>query len=317
MALKDAIPLGMSLPHRSPDPIPETVVRQVAQRAEALGFGDLWVTDNILDHAGCLNALTVLTYAAALTTRIRLGVSVLVLPVYHPIHVAHQVATLDYLSGGRAILGVGLGRNEEYPPFQVPSARRVRRFSESIGLMKALWTESDATYQGEIFQLEHGRLGTKPVQQPHPPIWLGGHHPDAVRRAAVLADGWTGAGGSSTAAFAQSLPLLKEALEKAGRDPASFAISKRVFLSVHQRADVAEAEVRRWFGEVYRNPDLTSSAGVHGTPEQVREQLEELAALGANHLLLNPVTRYAEQLEALAELAGLSQSAGRAPPASS
>ena len=306
MALKDRVALGMSLPHRSPDPIDVAAVRQVAQRAEALGFGDLWVTDNILDHAGCFNALTVLTYAAALTSTIRLGVSVLVLPVYHPVHVAHQVATLDYLSGGRAILGVGLGRDDDYPPFQVPRTGRVRRFTESVELIKALWTAPDVTYRGETFQVENATLGTKPVQAPRPPIWFGGHHPDAVRRAAALADGWMGAGGSSTAAFATHVPLLRAALEEGGRDPGTFPISKRVFLSVHERPEVAEAEVRRWFGEVYRNPSLTTEAGVYGTPEQVREQLEQIAAKGANHLLLNPVTRYAEQVEALAEIAGLS-----------
>ena len=82
-------------------------------------------------------------------------------------------------------------------------------------------------------------------------------------------------------------------------------ISKRVFLSVHRDADVAHAEVHRWFGEVYRNPSLTTEGGVFGTPEQVREQLEALVAKGATHLLLNPVTRYAEQIEALAEVVGL------------
>ena len=305
MALKDTVALGMSLPHRSPDPIDEAVVRRVAQRAEALGFGDLWVTHNTLDQAGYFDALTVLTYAAALTTTIRLGVSVLVLPVNHPVNVAHQVATLDYLSGGRAILGVGLGRDHDYPPFGVPLVRRVRRFTEAVELIKALWSGSNVTYRGEIFQLEDGTLGTKPVQTPHPPVWLGGHHPDAVRRAAVLGDGWMGAGGSSTAAFAASVPLLRAALEEAGRDPATFPISKRVFLSVHHDSDVARAEVHRWFSEVYRNPSLTTEGGVCGTPEQVQEQLEELAAKGATHLLLNPVTRYAEQVEALAEIVGL------------
>src|SRR4029453_9241282 len=105
MALKDQIALGMSLPHRSPDPIEAAVVRQVGQSAEALGFGDLWVTNNTLDHAGCFDWLTPLTQAPPLTIPIRLGVSVLVRAVYSPVHVAHQVATLDYLSGGRAVLG--------------------------------------------------------------------------------------------------------------------------------------------------------------------------------------------------------------------
>ena len=105
MALKDKIALGMSLPHRSPDPIDVAAVRAVAQRAEALGFRDLWVTENTLDHVTCFDPVVVLTYAAAVTSRIRLGASVVVLAIHSPLMVAHQWATLDYLSGGRAILG--------------------------------------------------------------------------------------------------------------------------------------------------------------------------------------------------------------------
>jgi probable F420-dependent oxidoreductase len=306
MALKDQIPLGMVLPHRSPDALDMRAVRQVAQRAEALGFRDLWVTENTLDHVFCFDPMVVLTYAAALTTTIRLGVAVVVLPLHDPRHVAHQVATLDYVSHGRAILGVGLGRDHHYTQFQVAQARRVRRFREGVELIKALWTEAKVSYQGEIFRLEGGTMAPKPVQQPHPPIWMGVGHPDALRRAAAIADGWMGSGGSSTASFARSVPILRAALEKAGRDPATFPISKRVFLSVHERPDVARAEVHRWFTEVYHNPDGTEASGVHGTPAQVRERLEALVAMGANHLLLNPVCRHAEQVEALAAAVGLS-----------
>lgn len=305
MALKDRIALGMSLPHRSPDPIDMPAVREVAQRAEALGFRDLWVTENAVDHVFSFDPLMVLTYAAALTTTIRLGVAVIVLPIQSPIHVAHRVATLDYVSNGRAILGVGLGRDHHYAEFQVDREHRVRRFREGVELIKALWTEPKVDYRGSIFRLEGGTMALKPVQKPHPPIWLGGDHPDAVRRAATLADGWMGAGGSSTASFSRNVPILRAELEKAGRDPATFPISKRVFLSVHERADVARAELHRWFGTVYRNPAGTDASGVHGTPEQVRERLEELVALGANHLLLNPVGRYAEQVDALATVVGL------------
>ncbi len=99
--------------------------------------------------------------------------------------------------------------------------------------------------------------------------------------------------------------MLRKALEKAGRDADAFPISKRVFMSVHERPEVAKAEVNRWFSVVYHNPNLTTEGGVYGTLEQVREQLEALVAMGANHLLLNPVTRYAEQVEALAEVTGL------------
>jgi probable F420-dependent oxidoreductase len=306
MTLKDQIPFGMVLPHRSPDPVDMEVVRQVAQRAEALGFRDLWVTENTLDHVFCFDPMVILTYAAAVTTAIRLGVAVVVLPVHNPIHVAHQVATLDYVSHGRATLGVGLGRDQHYSEFQVPRERRVRRFREGVELIKALWTEPQVSYQGQIFQLGGGTMAPKPVQKPHPPIWLGGAHPDALRRAAAIADGWMGSGGSSTASFSHSVSPLRAALEKAGRDPGAFPISKRVFLSVHERPDVARAEVHRWFTEVYHNPDGTDASGVHGTPKQVRERLEALVDMGANHLLLNPMCRHAEQLEVLAAVVGLS-----------
>ena len=296
------IPFGVSLPHRSPDPIDVEAVCQVAQRADALGFQDLWVTENTIDHVFCFDALTILTYVAAVTTRIRLGVAVIVLPVHNPIEVAHRVATLDYVSNGRAVLGVGLGRPQHYAEFQIPTEHRVRRFREGVELIKALWTEPKVNYRGSIFQLEGGTMAPKPVQKPHPPIWMGGDHPDAVRRAAVIADGWMGSGGSSVATFARSVPILKAALEKTGRDPATFPVSKRVFLAVHERPDVARAELHRWFSVVYRNPEGTDASGVHGTPEQVRERLEQLVGMGANHLLLNPVGRYSEQLETLAAL---------------
>ncbi|MET0146330.1 MAG: LLM class flavin-dependent oxidoreductase [Ilumatobacteraceae bacterium] len=303
--LKDEIAFGMSLPHRSPDPIPESVVRTVAQRAEALGFQDLWVTNNTVSDAGCFDSFTVLSYAAALTTTIRLGVSVLVLPTYHPVHVAHQVATLDHLSGGRAILGVGLGRAAEYELFQVPVGQRVRRFNESVELIKVLWAGPHATFDGELFQARDATLGTRPLQSPHPPIWVGSLHPDAIRRAARMADGWMAAGGATTASLAEAVPLLRAGLDAEGRDPATFPISKRIFMSVHDDPAVARAEVDRWYTEVYRMPHGTDTCGIHGTPEQVADQLASLVAMGATHLMLNPVARYAEQVEALAEVVGL------------
>ena len=299
------IPLGMSLPHRSPDGVDMAAVRDVAQRADRLGFRELWVTANTLDHVFSFDAMQILTYAAAVTTRIRVGVAVLVRPVQHPLHVAHQVATLDQISNGRAILGVGLGREAHYKEFQVPTAHRVRRFREGVELIKTAWTEPKLDYGGTIFQVHGGSMVLKPVQKPHPPIWLGGDHPDAVRRAATLADAWMGSGGSSAETFKKSVPILREALEKAGRDPATFPISKRVFLSVHERPEVARAELDRWFTTVYRNPNGADASGVHGTPQQVKQRLEDLVDAGATHLLLNPVGRYVEQVDMLASLAGL------------
>jgi probable F420-dependent oxidoreductase len=306
MALKDRIPLGISLPHRSPDALAMPTVRGVAERAEALGFRDLWVTENTLDHVFCFDPVVVLSWAAAATSWIRLGASVVVLPVHHPAHVAHQWASLDYVSGGRAILGLGLGREHHYAQFQVPTERRVRRFREGVALIRALWSERKVDYRGTIFEVEGASMLPQPVQRPSLPIWLGVGHPDAIRRTARIADGWMGSGGSSIAAFAQSVPILRAALEKAGRDPAAFPISKRVFIAVDDRPEVARTELDRWFTTVYRNPAGTDASGIHGTPGQVGVRLEELVAMGANHLLLNPVSRHVEQVEALAAVVGLS-----------
>jgi probable F420-dependent oxidoreductase len=306
MAIKDRVSVGMSLPHRSPDPIDMGTVRHVAQRAEALGFSDLWVTENTLDHVFSFDPALILTYAAAVTSRIRLGVAVVVLPVHNPSHIAHQFATLDYVSSGRAILGLGLGREHHYADFQVPTEHRVRRLREGIDIIRAIWTQPKVSYEGSIYRLDGAGMVLKPVQKPHPPIWLGGDHPNAVRRAATIGDAWMSAGGASAAAFGKSVQILREELEKLGRDPAQFPISKRVFLSVDERVDVARAELDRWYQIVYRRPKGADDADIYGTPEHVREKLEALVTAGATHLLVNPTGRYREQVDALAEVVGLS-----------
>jgi probable F420-dependent oxidoreductase len=305
MALRDDIPFGMSLPHRSPHPIDVGTVGAVARRAEALGFRDLWVTENTLDHVTSFDPVVLLTYAAAVTSTVRLGASVVVLPVHSPIMIAHQWASLDQVSNGRAILGVGIGRDYHYRQFNVTAERRVKRFREEIELIKTLWTGQAVNHVGDFYHLEGGTMPLRPVQRPHVPIWFGVGHPGAIRRAAVLADGWMGSGGSSLAEFGRSVPVLREALEKAGRDPAKFPTSKRIFVAVDERSERARAELHRWFAEVYHNPAGTDASGIHGTPEHVRERLEEVVAMGANHLLLNPVSRFTEQVEAVAEVVGL------------
>jgi probable F420-dependent oxidoreductase len=305
MALKDLIPFGMSLPHRSPDSIDMQAVRTVATRADALGFRDLWVTENTLDHVTSFDPIVVLTYAAGITSRIGLGASVLVLPVHDPRMVAHQWASLDYVSNGRALMGVGIGRPLHFQEFQVPEAGRVARFREQLDLIRAFWSQDKVTHHGRFYDLDNAKLGIRPVQKPLP-IWMGVGHPNAIRRAAGLADGWMGAGGSTTDDFRRAVPLLREALEKAGRDPEKFPISKRIFIAVDDDAEVAKAELHRWYSEVYHNPAGTDSSGVHGTPDQVRQRLQDMVGMGANHLLLNPVSRHVQQLEILAELVGLS-----------
>src|SRR5258705_6085269 len=137
MALKDKIPLGVALPHRSPEPVDIAAVRHVAQRSEAMGCRDLWVTENTLDHVFCFDPVVVLTYAAAVTTNIRLGCSVVVMAVHSPLMVAHQWACLDHASDRRAILGVGLGREQHYRQFEVPEAGKLTRFREALAVIRS------------------------------------------------------------------------------------------------------------------------------------------------------------------------------------
>ncbi len=304
MALKDKIAFGMSLPHRSPEAIDMGAVRRVATRAEALGFRDLWVTENTLNEVFCFDPVVVLTYAAAVTSKIGLGASVVVMAVHHPAMIAHQWACLDYVSQGRAILGVGLGREHHYRQFEVPEEARVARFREELDIIRMLWAEGRVTYDGRFYHLKDETMAPRPVQK-RLPIWMGVGHPNALRRAARLADGWMGSGGSKIADFAASVPILKEALAKHGHDPEAFPISKRLFMAVDEKPEAARAELLRWFTEVYHNPPGIDLCGIYGTPEQVRERLEAVVAMGANHLLLNPVSRHAEQVEALAEVVGL------------
>ena len=304
--LADLATFGTSLPHRSLEPIDPDDVRLVSERAEQLGFADLWVTENTFDSAYCFDPIATLSYAAALTTRIRLGVSAIVVTVQHPAHVAHQLATLDQLSRGRAIAVLGLGRDEHFAAFQVPAERRVRRFVESIGVIRQLWAPggTGADHAGDIYDLRGRPMALRPVQSPFP-LWMGGDHPQALQRAATLGDGWMGPGSQPTTDFFTAVHELRRALEAANRDPAGFPISKRVFISVDDRAERARRRLERWFGGAYGSTELTDTAGIAGTPEVVAERLEDLLSAGPSHLLLNPVADIPDQVGRLADIVGL------------
>ena len=228
------------------------------------------------------------------------------LPVHSPIHVAHQWASLDYVSDGRAILGVGLGRDHHYRQFQVPQEGRVRRFREEVELIRALWTEPRVDYHGRFFNLEDETMAPKPVQKPHLPIWMGVGHPDAVRRAA---DGRRRLDGLGRLEHRRLSPPRCRSCGRRWSGPGATRRTSRSRSACSWRSTSARrwrgAELLRWFTDGLPQPAGTDASGIHGTPEQVRERLEEMVAMGANHLLLNPVSRHAEQVEALAEVVGL------------
>ncbi|MCH8939867.1 MAG: LLM class flavin-dependent oxidoreductase [Chloroflexi bacterium] len=309
MALKDTIAVGMATPQAFlSNPIDMEQVRTVVQRAEALGFRDLWTTENTFGKNNSLEPSVLLSYAAALTTTIRLGVSVVVFPFQSPIHIARRYGTLDQVSNGRVTLGLGIGRGDEsqYTAFGLPYERRVTRFTEGVELMKALWTKPVVDFKGEIFQLEGATMEPKPIQKPHIPIWMGGAHPAVLKRTAAIADGWMGAGGNTTKEYPGLVAILRQELEAIGRDPATFPTSKRIYVSISDKPGEGLAELTHFCQSVYGNGDNAADQGICGTPEEVREQLEALvAATSPDHLLLHPVGRFVEHVEAVAEVVGL------------
>ena len=276
-------------------------IRRFLERAEALGFESAWVVEQVLGTLPCLEPVELLSWAAALTSRIRLGTAVLLTPLRSPVHLAKSLATLDQLSGGRLDAGIGLGGNPKiYAAFGISAARRVARFNEGLRLMQALWTEPRVTFAGEFWQLENAALEPKPVQRPHPPLWVGAHHPEAFRRSVAWAKGFMGAGSATTATFAKEVALLRKLLTEAGRDPGSIEIGKRVYVGVDRDRDRAGRRMAEYFGGFYGRAELAAEVSVWGSVDQVVAGLREVTAAGAELVMLNPVFDEVEQLEVLA-----------------
>ena len=225
---------GIGIPqHFFKGPVDAALIRRFVVKAEALGYHSLWVQDRAASaDFPILEPVSLLCYVAALTTRIRLGSSVIIAPVRDAPQLARSLANIDQLSGGRLTVGVGLGGDNDYAPYGLSTERRVTRLTEALEVLKALWTQPSVTYEGEFWRLYNLSMEPKPVQQPHPPIWFGGHQPSALKRAVRHGDGWMGAGMSSTADFKKSVPLLRGYLEEEQRDPATFSISKRVYIAI-------------------------------------------------------------------------------------
>ena len=303
--MAEQIPIGFALPQVSLElPVDVERVGRIARRAEALGFDSLWTLDQVLGGSRNLEPVSLLSYVAAITERVRLGTAVFVLPQRNPVQLAKELATLDVLSGGRLTVGLGIGNDESTnAAFGIPQGRRVRRFTESLAVMRALWSEREATLPGDLFALESTRMEPKPLQQPGPPVWFGGHVDAALRRAARLGDGWIGAGSSSIEDFREQSTLLRRHLEEADRDPTGVTISKRIYLAIDDDRDRAERRLRDWFGHVYGNPDLANRVATWGPAEACYERIDEAIAIGAQHLVLHPVFDFDEHLEALARYA--------------
>jgi probable F420-dependent oxidoreductase len=289
-----------------PPTLPAADVTRFARRAEELGFTGLWTMDSAIGgatgHNPTLDGLHLLSYAAAVTDSIGLGIAVIVLPLRNPLLLARELASIDRLSGGRLTVGVGLGiANEERESrLGFPTGRPVRRLVENIEVLRAAWTQPKATFDGELYRFADLPLEPKPVTEPHPPIWIGARAEPALRRAVRIGDGWIGSGSSSVDDFISQSATVHEAVTAAGRDPATFPIAKRVYVAVGDGKPLQEG-----LDAMYSWPGLGERVAVVGSPDQIGEQLTRLREAGAQELLLHPLHDHFEQLEALAEVAGL------------
>lgn len=266
---------GIAIPHFHQIASPEAV-RTVAQRAEALGFDSIWVTDHIVmphphvQRFGTLfyEALAVLSYMAACTSRIRIGTSVMILPYRNPLFLAKNLATVDVLSGGRLIAGVAVGwMEEEFAALGVPFAGRGRRGDEYIRILKCLWTEAQPRFEGQFHKFEGILAEPKPIQKPHPPIWVGGTSDAAIRRAAELGDGWHPVR-QTLEDLRVTVPKFREYARRAGRDPMRLDICARVPLRIYGRG---EAEMQR--------------AGLMGTPDEIAAAVGKYVEVGVTHFM--------------------------------
>jgi probable F420-dependent oxidoreductase len=289
------IQFGFGLPTRGPLSTPQNLVR-LAQRGDELGFDFISVSDHVVipraigsrypystsgefavDPSGSyLEQLTVLTYIAARTSNVRLLTSVMVVPQRPPVLTAKQLASLDVLSGGRLIFGIGAGwLREEFEALDAPAfAERGKVTDEYLRAFKELWTNEEPVFDGDFAQFHDIAFAPKPVQTPHPPIWVGGESDAALRRTARLGDAWYPIGSNprqplgTTAHLAAAIDRLRQYAREAGRDAAEIDLAYSAGWYNDRDAELGDDRNRRSFT---------------GSPRQVADDVHAFAALGVRH----------------------------------
>ena len=265
---------GIGLPNFGRGKIFEDIKR-VALAAENLGYDSVWTTDHIIvpqadiePYGNIMESLIVLAMVAPITTRVKLGTSVLVLPQRNPILAAKQIATIDAASGGRMIVGLGVGWNAtEYGNLDMNFKNRGKRLDEAIQLFRSLWSNEDVTFHGKYTNLDHAVFAPLPAQKSIP-IWIGGNGESAWQRAAKLGDGWH-ATGAPPEIYAQGVQRIRES--KPAR-PQTFSARLTIDLNPNTSPfyEYRGAKRRR----------LT------GTDNQVRDTLREYAQAGLEYTVL-------------------------------
>ena len=236
---------GVTVPNNWGIEDPQAVVN-FGPLAEELGFHSVWVMDHLfnngyirerLDDKPYYHPMATLSHISALTSRVKLGTSVLVLPYHNPVELAKYAATLDQMSGGRVVLGVGVGAmTPEFEALGIPLSQRGSLTNESIDVMRELWSNEDPRFSSDRWEFGDLKFSPKPVQSvagsPHVPLWVGGGSPGALRRAARRGNGWHPSGVSAEE-FAIGRQRVRELAESAGRNPDDLVMSARVEVEAH------------------------------------------------------------------------------------
>jgi probable F420-dependent oxidoreductase len=263
----------------------------MAERAEARGFDSVWIGDSITARPRH-EPLTLLAAVAARTNRVRLGTAVLLPALRQPVVLAHLVATLDRVSEGRVILGVGIAGDvpairKEFQSVGVPFERRVGRFLEMLEICQALWTRDGVSFKGKHFTLDDVTVDPKPHRRGGPPIWIGGSGPTALREAARF-DAWFPTG-PSVDFFAEQFPRIQAAARAAGRPAGAVSGAAYVTVALDPSPAAAEKRLHEFLETYYAAPAaviMKRQATYAGPVEGCIEWLQRWVAAGARHISL-------------------------------
>jgi probable F420-dependent oxidoreductase len=279
---------------------------ELARLVEARGFDSVWCGDHLSFHNPLYESLTLLASYASITRRIRLGSAVYLLALRSPAVAAKVTATVDALSNGRLIFGVGVGGEnpKEFELAGVPHGERGARVSEAIDVVRTLWRDSPARFKGRFSSFDGVSIDPKPVQKPGPPIWIGGRSDAALARAGRQGDGWVSYV-VTPERYAQSMDKIRAAAQAAGRTLDDFVSAHLTFITVGKDYERARALWVERLSKRYAQDfgPLAQKYGVIGTPSDCIEQIERFRAAGCSYFLLNatcPIEQEREQLEVMA-----------------
>ncbi len=264
-----------------------------AARIEELGYDSVWTSEHIFFYFPTSDALTTLAAAAALTSRIRLGTAVLLLPLRPAALAAKEITSVDVISGGRLTLGIGVGGEypKEFQAVGVPVKERGPRTDEAIQLLRKLWTEDNVSFDGRFTVLDGVTLQPKPAQPGGPPLWIAGRSQAAIRRAGRLGDGYLPYL-FSPERFRDSLAQVRQVAEEAGRDPAAIEGALYQFIcltdSYEEAKGIAAADLSRRYNQPFEK--IVDRYVVMGTADDCARRLADFAEAGVRHFLLVPIT---------------------------